>query len=1060
MIQTFPFNDLDKIPFYATFLYLNCILYILKVLNVFNWSNSMVEDDVQLIHKVLSGEDAAFSTLVQKYQKSVHAFAWRKIGDFHFAEEITQDTFVQVYQNLSTLRNPNLFAGWLYVIANRLCIRWKQKRKSMFQSLESTSMSDIDATSYSKYTSEQRDLVSTERRLEIVDKLLKKLPESERTVITLFYLGEMTAKEIGMFLGVSINTIKSRLSRARERLKSEEAILQENLGCIQFPTQTTENVMRRISQLNPTGSSGSKPLVPIGLSAVSAIVVLLLMGVGGIHLHRFQKPFSLESTSESTIEIVDSQIVLESPVEIAARIQVGRSDVIGRDDGAEQQLDTSLVAAADIDETVNSDFDSELVQSKGPEGGTISTLFTTTNGDVFAGTINGLYRLTDDHTTWKFINPIKGPSPPLHDNQTWWSVAERDATLYLATNTAILKSADRGETWETLCEVVQGDSENLEGMVLTDGEQDAEMTIYLAYKKGVFRSNNLGESWIQLLDGLEDTNIRSIAVFQDTIFAGTNNGLYLLKNNQWEQVLIDQENLRGITLNVSSLVVAANNLYVAALKVEDDPSNGIDVAMELLNMGIELPPFTFYLSLWSLYRLNDRGDSWTNITPKLDVKNKKGYFIRDYSTSLYRTFIVENPSIQLTASEDKVFMVAGNYHFYSTDLGQNWTYFDSLSDTNNVSGAVLLNDDTFYRSGLSGIHRTTDGGTSWEKFNTGLINTFVHRLTNINDTLYANMMDLRVMRSTDKGESWTHIDGDSQKYSRILEFEDTLYAMNSTESPPKLFRFSNAKNRFIEISDQPDIEEAETLKHNKVVEEVLLDLESSDEIETPYKTMVKKVYTVDSLLYMLAPIGNFAVSRTAYYVEYKQRLYRWKPGTKQWYDTGLKDTGKFADEEVGPQEIFNAYDLGFKLAVLKDTVYVGTRDKQLMQSFDEGDTWNDVTAVLPYGVESFKDIVFVGETVYVATDICIASSANGVDWETITDPQGNLLVVDRFAVDESSLYGLSKNIVYQLSEKSGTWRQVTPEITQSVSTFDVDGDTVYVGTQGQGVFRYSLDELE
>ena len=54
----------------------------------------MVESDVQLIRRILSGDDEAFSTLVQKHQKSVHALVWRKIGDFHIAEEITQDTFL------------------------------------------------------------------------------------------------------------------------------------------------------------------------------------------------------------------------------------------------------------------------------------------------------------------------------------------------------------------------------------------------------------------------------------------------------------------------------------------------------------------------------------------------------------------------------------------------------------------------------------------------------------------------------------------------------------------------------------------------------------------------------------------------------------------------------------------------------------------------------------------------------------------------------------------------------------------------------------------------------
>ena len=86
------------------------------------------EDDVQLIRKILSGDDAAFNVLVQKYQKSVHALVHRKISDFHYAEEITQDTFLQVYKKLATLKNPNQFAGWLYTIANRLCIAWVRKQ--------------------------------------------------------------------------------------------------------------------------------------------------------------------------------------------------------------------------------------------------------------------------------------------------------------------------------------------------------------------------------------------------------------------------------------------------------------------------------------------------------------------------------------------------------------------------------------------------------------------------------------------------------------------------------------------------------------------------------------------------------------------------------------------------------------------------------------------------------------------------------------------------------------------------------------------------------------------
>ena len=67
------------------------------------------------------GIELAFTELVKKYHKPVHALAWRKIEDFHIAEDITQDTFLKVYQRLHTLKDLSHFSGWLYVITTNLC---------------------------------------------------------------------------------------------------------------------------------------------------------------------------------------------------------------------------------------------------------------------------------------------------------------------------------------------------------------------------------------------------------------------------------------------------------------------------------------------------------------------------------------------------------------------------------------------------------------------------------------------------------------------------------------------------------------------------------------------------------------------------------------------------------------------------------------------------------------------------------------------------------------------------------------------------------------------------
>ena len=217
------------------------------------------EDDIQLVRKVLSGDNAAFGILVEKYQKSVHDLIWRKIGDYHDAEDITQDAFLQAYKKLSTLKNPDQFAGWLYVIANRLCIDWMRKqkliqqRKPAMQSLENTPVEEIEESSYTQHVLEQRVTERTEYRHALVQKLLKKLPENERTVVTLYYLDEMPTKEIGKFLGVPVNTIASRLHRARKRLQTDQEFLdQEFFGHLELSDNLKENIMSQLEQLRST----------------------------------------------------------------------------------------------------------------------------------------------------------------------------------------------------------------------------------------------------------------------------------------------------------------------------------------------------------------------------------------------------------------------------------------------------------------------------------------------------------------------------------------------------------------------------------------------------------------------------------------------------------------------------------------------------------------------------------------------------------------------------------------------------------------------------------------
>ena len=303
----------------------------------------MKNRDVELINRILAGDENAFASLVKKYEKQVHALTWRKIGDFHIAEEITQDTFLKVYQKLSTLKDPNQFSGWLYVIATNLCRAWIRKKRLETEPLEAT---EIDSTgeTYSRYVAEERTKVTVEAQREVVKKLLAKLNESERTVMTLHYFGEMTCEEISRFLGVSTSAIKLRLHRARQRLKKEEPMIREALNNFQLSPNFTDSIMREVARIKPTAPSGSKPLAPWVIGGVSsALLVVLMLGIGNQYLARFQQPYSLDAQSEAVIELIDAPVVQDIQAKPDVRNQLGEnSDDRGKGNGAGQESNQVL----------------------------------------------------------------------------------------------------------------------------------------------------------------------------------------------------------------------------------------------------------------------------------------------------------------------------------------------------------------------------------------------------------------------------------------------------------------------------------------------------------------------------------------------------------------------------------------------------------------------------------------------------------------------------------------------------------------------------------------------
>ena len=962
----------------------------------------MEKDDAQLIRNILSGDESAFSTLIQKYQKRVHALAWRKIGDFHHAEEITQDTFLRAYTKLSTLKNPNQFAGWLYVIANRLCLNWMRKQKSGMLSLEQMSEQEIDALTYGHSISEYREAEATEHRYEIVQKLLAKLPESERTVMTLYYLGEMPAKEVSKFLGVSVKTIHSRLHRARKRLQGEEELLiKEALGKIQLPSNLTDHVMRQVADLKPSPTPAGKPLLPWAALGTATVLVLLLLGASNQYIARFQKPYSFEAASEPTVEIIDAVIVLDIDSKPAVRNQVGQTNRpthrIGTGLSTTEAASTSNTQ---VDSTKH--VNSQWTPTDGPHGGTIYNIFATAERTLYAATPTSIYRLTADATEWTRINtnkPISGLRMPM---------AEYANTLYIVSTDKVFTSTDNGETWNVLCARPTGHPTGLIVMNTTQQHNThAGFVIYLALQdKGVFRSTDAGAEWHHLQNGLANESVYAVAAIGNTVFAGTNKGLYHLNSDVWQQLSV------GLSGPVYAVTGFENNLYI-----EIGPEFTLEWAESKEKAAYSIIIGDNANSNKILHS-PDLGVSWTQITHK----NESPFMDTAFST---------------------VFLI---------DTGETFL----------PQGVVTVDENTFYKGGPLGIHRSTDRGKSWHRFTNGIRQGTIQDLVTINNRLYA-YTGTNLVQSANDGETWETVRTDSSDdtlammeitfspihshlVSQLAVDNDVLYGIALRNNGLCVLHLSADADVLVPVQGVPVFElasatESQTGTEETAVERLFNNDEKSDHLPTSSNS-------IEMHIEMHIEIIGLAVSGQTLYMEHNGRLFRWRPGDLEWRDTGLVDTSESRSDEL---------DRSFKLAVSGETVYVGRRDGKLFQSFDAGNSWKDVTLNLPLHFERFNEIVFVDSAVYIATDTGVLVSQTGEHWSVLTDGMGTRPVIDRFAVDSTRVYGAGDTGLYRL-DTYGKWRQVLPGVPGKAISIVISNNTLYIATDHGRLFHISLEE--
>ncbi len=172
-----------------------------------------------LVAKIVAGNKRAFQSFIQEYQRLVSHIVFRMVSNKTDREDICQDVFMKVYQNLAVFQFESKLSTWIAKIAYNTCLDFLEKKKTLLYDDLSSDGNPLDKFSGDDIlpdeSIEKKDL-SYHLQTEI-----GKMPVNYRTILTLYHLDEMSYAEISEIMQLPEGTVKSYLFRARKLLKDK-----------------------------------------------------------------------------------------------------------------------------------------------------------------------------------------------------------------------------------------------------------------------------------------------------------------------------------------------------------------------------------------------------------------------------------------------------------------------------------------------------------------------------------------------------------------------------------------------------------------------------------------------------------------------------------------------------------------------------------------------------------------------------------------------------------------------------------------------------------------------
>ncbi|MBK6685304.1 MAG: sigma-70 family RNA polymerase sigma factor [Deltaproteobacteria bacterium] len=179
--------------------------------------------EAALLEAARTGDRAALEVLLERYQARIYRFGLRLCGDRSDAEDVVQETMLAMAKELSSFRGDASLSTWIYSIARSYCAR-RRRKKPLESDLGAL---DADAPEVQD-PSPNAERIAEDRELEVaLEEAIARLPGADREVLVLRDVEGLTAPEVAKVVGLSVDAVKSRLHRARLKVRARLAPLLE-----------------------------------------------------------------------------------------------------------------------------------------------------------------------------------------------------------------------------------------------------------------------------------------------------------------------------------------------------------------------------------------------------------------------------------------------------------------------------------------------------------------------------------------------------------------------------------------------------------------------------------------------------------------------------------------------------------------------------------------------------------------------------------------------------------------------------------------------------------------